>query len=106
MCHKYYDHARDIICRLSVSGTVHAIIVVSIVLKFQIQPAVCFEYSYAEVIFMYKTANKTKRISLYMEYLGMQIGDPTVHHEDKQIYITIVKAKSFILRVKNIGMPV
>ena len=41
-----------------------------------------------------------------MEYPGTQIGDLTVHYEDNKIFISVVKDRLIMVRVKHIYTPV
>ena len=55
---------------------------------------------------MCKSVKKNKAISRYMEALALHNGSPTVHWEEKTVFISVVEAKIVTPRVKHIDITV
>ena len=55
---------------------------------------------------MYKYVKKTKIIRGYMESLALYIFVPVLYWEDRTSFISVVEAKIFIPRVKDIDILV
>ena len=70
-----------------VSRIVHTILGVDVLCKIQIQPAAYLEYTDGEISYMYKDFKKTKSIGGFMEAWALHTKDPTVHWEDKNLYL-------------------
>ena len=57
------------------------------------------DYTYGEIICMYKAVKKIKTIRKYMEALELHTGAPTVNWEDSTSFTYVVEDKIVTLRV-------
>ena len=105
-CHQDADHAKILNKIRSVSGIIHTLLGVSVWWKVNIQPAIAYDSTGGEIRCVYKSVKKNKFIQRYMEALAFHTSAPTVHWEYNPSWISIVKVKRVIPRVKHIAIPV
>ena len=105
-CKQYAYHARILNQIWYVSGIIHTVIGIEFFWKFQIQPAVVYNYTDGKIWCLYKDVNKTKCIRPYMESHALHTGSTTVHLSDKKSCIYVVDENIVTPKVKHTTIPV